>query len=315
MTNAQPASTLAPLGREEYIEQSHFFSALGERLAEEIPAQEVLASVREEVLATTKLPLAIDFLLGELRHEGFLGPALARLPHYFTPFQAFVVQESENSRLRFDLRVGLEILSREAEYRAGEPTREGIFLYQFEALCRNRLGYDRGLEAVARDPAFDDIWREWIRKVRRQIGMVDIADLIYVHSEYYWQRQERGAQQAATPPPGFQEPAEGAGADNGPTQSAESVEQRVVLFGEREGRIALANRRKDPLFLFSSLHRQLGYPEVPRQKAADREQPLLPQLARRLEQLEMRLKLLEEDRRGEVDLTAFYERPPEPPAE
>ena len=86
------------------------------------------------------------------------------LPHYFTPFQAFVVQESENERLRFDLRVGLEILRREAEYRAGEPTRQGIFLYQFEALCRNRLGYDRGLEAVAGDPAFDDTWRDWIRK-------------------------------------------------------------------------------------------------------------------------------------------------------
>jgi hypothetical protein len=277
-----------------------------------------LASVREEVLATTKLPLAIDFLLGELRHEGFLGPALALLPHYFTPFQAFVVQESENARLRFDLRVGLEILSREAEYRAGEPTREGIFLYQFEALCRNRLGYDRGLEAVARDPAFDDVWREWIRKVRRQIGMVDIADLIYVHSEYYWQRQNKGQQRAATPlrgvpdsPPAVDETEDGAG--DGPARSEE--EDRVVLFGEREGRIALANRRKDPLYLFSSLHRQLGYPEVPRQKVADREQPLLPQLARRLEQLEMRLKLLEEDRRGEVDLTQFFERPPELPPE
>jgi hypothetical protein len=320
MGNA-PQPSLAPLGREEYIEQSHFFRALGERLAAEIPAQEVLASVREEVLATTKLPLAIDFLLGELRHEGFLGPALARLPHYFTPFQAFVIQESENSRLRFDLRVGLEILSREAEYRAGEPTREGIFLYQFEALCRNRLGYDRGLEAVAGDPAFDDVWREWIRKARRQIGMVDIADLIYVHSAYYWQRQERGdMQRAATPlrgvsapPPARHDIEDGSGGDD-PSACSEEVD-RVVLFGEREGRIALANRRKDPLFLFSSLHRQLGYPEVPRQKAADKEQALLPQLARRLEQLEMRLKLLEEDRRGEVDLTKFYERPPEPPPE
>ncbi|HJQ78366.1 MAG TPA: hypothetical protein VJ828_00345 [Lacipirellulaceae bacterium] len=326
MSTAPQSTALAPLGREEYIEQSHFFRALGERLAEEVPAQEVLASVREEVLATTKLPLAIDFLLGELRHEGFLGPALALLPHYFTPFQAFVVQESENARLRFDLRVGLEILSREAEYRAGEPTREGIFLYQFEALCRNRLGYDRGLEAVARDPAFDDVWREWIRKVRRQIGMVDIADLIYVHSEYYWQRQKRGnpPRAGASSPPAVTEPAESAGAGAGPRQpvlpsvgtTARSEEDdRVVLFGEREGRIALANRRKDPLFLFSSLHRQLGYPEVPRQKPAEKEQALLPQLARRLEQLEMRLKLLEEDQRGEVDLTKFYERPPELPPE
>src|SRR3954447_21331493 len=181
-------SPLAPLGREEYVEQAHFFRALAERLEVNVPAQEVLASVREEVLATTKLPLAIDFLLGELRHEGVLGPALALLPHYFTPFQAFVIRESENERLRFDLRVGLEILRREAKYRAEEPTRQGIFLYQFETLCRHRLGYDRGLEAIAGDPAFDQMWRDWILTLRRQIGMVELADVIYVHSEYYWQR-------------------------------------------------------------------------------------------------------------------------------
>src|SRR5689334_5738822 len=193
-------SPLTPLGREEYVEQAHFFRALAERLEANIPAQEVLASVREEVLATSKLPLAIDFLLGELRHEGMLGPALARLPHYFTPFQAFVIRESENERLRFDLRVGLEILRRESQYRAAEPTRQGIFLYQFEALCRHRLGYDRGLEAVAGDPAFEKTWREWILKLRRQIGMVDLADVIYVHSEYYWQRVQKSAPESPSPP-------------------------------------------------------------------------------------------------------------------
>ena len=127
-------------------------------------------------------------------------------------------------------------------------------------------------------------WREWIRTLRRQVGMVDVADLIYVHSEHYWQRQG-----------GAEPPADG-----------------QLLFGEREGRIALANRRKDPLFLFSSLQRQLGYPQVPRVKPADKEQTLLPQLARRLEQLEMRLKLVEDEQRGGVDLTQFYERPPGP---
>jgi hypothetical protein len=315
MGNEPQPSSLAPLGREEYIEQSHFFRALGERLVQNVPAQEVLASVREEVLATTKLPMAIDFLLGELRHEGLLGPALALLPHYFTPFQAFVVQESESERLRFDLRVGLEILRREAEYRAAEPTRQGLFLYQFEALCRNRLGYDRGLEAVARDPAFDETWRQWIRKVRRQIGMVDIADLIYVHSEYYWQRQDgqtfgRDVQRSVAQPANTSEREilEEALTEGRPARD----EERVVLFGEREGRIALANRRKDPLFLFSSLHRQMGYPEVPRQRAADKEQALLPQLARRLEQLEMRLKLVEDEQRGGMDLTQFYVPPPQP---
>ncbi|HEX5471423.1 MAG TPA: hypothetical protein VFW73_06030 [Lacipirellulaceae bacterium] len=293
------ATPLAPLGREEYVEQAHFFQALAARLEVNVPAQEVLASVREEVLATTKLPLAIDFLLGELRHEGVLGPAMSLLPHYFTPFQAFVIQESENERLRFDLRVGLEILRREAEYRSNQPTQQGLFLYQFESLCRHRLGYDRGLDAIGRDPAFDVTWREWIRMLRRQIGMVDLADVIYVHSEYYWQRNNRPG--ATTP--------RLANDSNQRAGSSPSPDGATILFGEREGRIALANRKKDPLFLFASLHRQLGYPEVPRIKPADREAALLPQLARRLEQLEMRLKIIEEEQRGGLDLTQFYERP------
>jgi hypothetical protein len=256
---------------------------------------------------------------------------MARLPHYFTAFQAFVVQESENERLRFDLRVGLEVLRSEAEYRTGNPTRPGVFLYQFEALCRNRLNYDRGLEAIALDPVFDGIWREWIRKVRRQIGMVDIADLIYVHSEHYWQRQSgsaaraRGEQAgassragASSPPTTIQQNTPGAedgpAHHGGPAREDEPTPSDApVLFGEREGRIALANRRKDPLYLFSSLQRQLGYPEVPRQKPADRQRDLLPQLARRLEQLESRLKILEEEQRGGFDLTRFYERPPTDP--
>ena len=86
------------MGREEYIEQAHFFRQLAERLRHNVPAQEVLASVREEVLATAKLPMAIDFLQAELRHEGVFGPAMTQLSHYFTPFQAFVVLEAENDR-------------------------------------------------------------------------------------------------------------------------------------------------------------------------------------------------------------------------
>jgi hypothetical protein len=318
MDNEPQASPTAALSREEYIEQAHFFRALAEQLAGNLPAQEVLGAVREEILATTKLPMAIDFLLGELRHEGVLGPAMSLLPHYFTPFQTFVIQESENERLRFDLRVGLEILRTEAEYRAGEPTQQGIFLFQFEALCRNRLGYDRGLEAIAGDPAFDEMWRNWIRKVRRQIGMVDIADLIYVHSEYYWQRQSPRISNR-TQPFSRDEGTTKSGLRSAPADDPASPEPEdvprhedddaLVLFGEREGRIALANRRKDPLYLFSSLQRQLGYPAVPRQKPADREQALLPQLARRLEQLEMRLKIIEEEQRGGLDLTKFYEPP------
>jgi hypothetical protein len=312
------SSSLAPLGREEYVEQAHFFRSLAERLRENVPMQEVLGTVREEVLATTKLPMAIDFLLAELRHSGILGSAMARLEHYFTPFQVFVVQESEDERRRFDLRIGLEVLRREAEYRSESPTPQGVFLYQFEAISRNRLGYDRGLEAVARDPGFDDTWRDWIRTMRRQIGMVDLADLIYVHSEYYYQRAGSSSTPREHAAPGsIAKKAENLGAEDGPARAAREARDpaAIVLFGEREGRIALANRRKDPLYLFASLHRQLGYPEVPRPKLVENDQLQLPQLARRLEQFEARLKLVEDEQRGGIDLTKFYQRPDAPPPE
>ena len=284
------------LAREEYVEQAYFFRRLGEQLRQNLPAQDVLALVREEVLATTKLPLAIDFMLSELRHAGAFAPAMRKLEHYFTPFQSFVIGAAEDDRGRFDLRVALEVLRREAEYRSGDPSPQGVFLYQFESLCRNRLGYDQGLDAVALDPTFDDRWRQWIVGVRRKVGLIDIADLIYVASDYYRivQRQRSGLPTDAV-------------AGEAAAESASATAE--PLFGEREGRIALANRRKDPLVLFASLHRQLGYPEVPRPKFADQSEELLPQLARRMERLETRLKLWEEEHRGGIDLTQFYEPP------
>ena len=289
------------MGREEYVEQAHFFGVLGDRLRNNIPTQEILESVREEVLSTTKLPLAIDFLRAELRHEGVFGSAMQLLPHYFTPFQAYVVLEAENERGHFDLRIGLEILRREAEYRAEQATRQGLFLYQFEAICRNRLRYDQGLTAMANDPAFDDPWHQWILTIRRQVGMVDIADMIYVHSEAY--------EDQIHSPPG---PQEGSGFSAQPDATMEGTNPKrdpLTLFGHQEGRIALANRRKDPLYLFASLHRQLGYPEIPRPKPVDIQQALLPQLARRLDLLEKRMTLIEDEQRGGFDLTQFYGPP------
>jgi hypothetical protein len=92
---------------------------------------------------------------------------------------------------------------------------------------------------------------------------------------------------------------------------------RPLLFGEKEGRIARANRGKDPLFFFAALQRQLSYPEVPRPprpRPAD-DSPAL--LARRLERVEMRIKLLEEEGRGGIDLSRFdpKQHPAPPPDE
>ncbi len=282
--DSNPPGQLSPLPREEYIEQVHFFKVLGDRLVENMPAQEVLAAAREEVLATTKLPLAIEFLLTELKHQGVMAAGMQLLGHYFTPFQCYVMSEAENDRRRFDLRIGLQILAREAQYRTEQDNSlAGLFLYQFEALCRNRLGYDEGLDAIAADPSYDATWRDWILTVRRQIGIVEFSDMVYVRSEHYLDRMAK-------------------------IDPSKSPDRSLLLFGRQEGRIAWANRQKDPLLLFAALHRQLGYPQVPRTKVADPEQRLLPALARRVEQLETRLKLLEDEQRGGIDLERFYRR-------
>lgn len=131
---------------------------------------------------------------------------------------------------------------------------------------------------------FNADWREWIKIVSRQAGLVDFADLLFVRSEHYVARKRR----------------------IDPDYQAE----RPVLFGDREGKIALANRRKDPRYLFSALQRQLGYPEAPRPERPDESRELVPNLLRRVELLETRLRMLEEEQRqGVVDLTKLYPPP------
>lgn len=275
-----------PLEQDEYIEQAYFFRTLGERMKSDMSTQELLASIREELLSTTKMPLAIDFMASELRHRGVFSTAMARLGHYFTPYQTYVISVAEDERQRLDLAVALEILRRESDYRSAKPTLQGCFLYQFETLCRNRLGYDRGLAAIAGDPIYDEDWREWIQTVRRQVGIVDFADLIYVRSTYYWKQKARRGQEA--------------------------VPEKPVLFGEKEGKIALANRRKNPLLLFSALERHLGHPSIPRPKPVEQTREILPLVLARLERLETRVKLLEEEHKGGIDLEKFYGPSPGP---
>jgi hypothetical protein len=271
------------LEREEYIEQAYFFSALRERMQQSMSTQDLLTSIGQEILATTNLPFALDFMASELRLTGGFATAMAKIPHYFTPFQTYVVSEAERPEGHFDFRVATEVLQREAEYRAQGASPQGIFLYQFETICRNRLGYERGLEAMAGDEIYDDAWREWILIVRRQIGLFDLAEMVYVRSELY--RTTRGQT------------------------------DKPVLFGEKEGRIALANRRKDPLHLFAAMARHLGYPSVPRPKPEDANRYLMPTLQRMVERLESRMKLLEEELRGGINLARFYAQKNEPKTE
>jgi hypothetical protein len=270
------------LPREEYVEQAYFFRMLVERLKQNIPLQDSLRTLQDEVLASTKLPLAIDYLLSELKHTGGFATAMGRLSHYFTRFQTYVVASAEDERGRLDFRVALEILRHLSEYLSKSPTPEGVFLYQFETLCRNRLSYDLGLDGMSVDPIYSQDWREWILLVRRQIGLVGLAELIYVRSQHYLdQRTRRDGTKDVLP-------------------------EKPVFFGVKEGKIALANRHKDPLLLFAALQRQLGYPVVPRLQPPDSTPELIPQLMRRMERLETRVKLVEEEQRGGLDITKFY---------
>jgi hypothetical protein len=272
-------STGAALDREEYVEQAYFFRVFRERVAANMAAQEILDQVHQEILSTTRLPLATQFLSTELKHSGLLASGFTRLPHYFTAFQAFVVRQAEQEGLRFSMPQALLILEREATYRADAPTRPGLFVYQFEAISRNRLGYDEGLAAMAEDPFYDADWVEYLQLVRRQVGAIDFTDLVYLRSEFYVEEQRRLD-------PAYEPPA-------------------PPLIGAKEGKIAKASRGRDPLFLFAALQRQLGYPEVPRPKQRDDTQAKLDVLTTKLRELEARLKLVEGELRGSIDLTQF----------
>jgi hypothetical protein len=173
----------------------------------------------------------------------------------------------------------LLVLEREAAYRAETPTKPGLFVYQFESIARNRLGYVDGFGAVSDDPFYDEDWRIFIRVLARQIGDIDFSDLVYLRSELYVLERRR------TDP--------------------EFVPSMPPLFGEKEGKIAKASRKRDPLYLFAALQRQLGYPEVPRPRPRDDATTKLEQLEAKVRLLEMRLKLAESELRGSVDLSQF----------
>ncbi len=269
------------LPREELVEQAYLFQILLDRLGQDISIQDLLLQVKQELLATTKLPMAVEFLLAELKHSGIMATGMKRLQHYFTSFQSFVVEESERDRGRFDFRMALQILQKESQYRSESENPQGAFFYQFESLCRNRLPYDAGLLAISQDPIYSPDWQQWILVVRRQLGLVDLADLIYGRSEDFVAYRKRRL---------------------GP----DTVTDVPILFGEKEGKIAFANRRKDPLYLFAAMQRHLGYPTVPRPVKLDDTQANVTQLMRRIERLEQRIKLQEDEKRSGIDITKFY---------
>src|SRR5262249_34425956 len=88
------------LEREEYIEQAYFFHPFRERLIDGLPAQDILARIGEELLSTTRLPMAVSFLFTDIKGSGLMAPAMRRIGHYFTPFQTHVVDQAEQDTSR-----------------------------------------------------------------------------------------------------------------------------------------------------------------------------------------------------------------------
>lgn len=265
---------------EEYVEQAYLFKSLMERMSADEPVQELLGYLREEILATTKLPLAIDFLLTEVRQLGTMSTAMLRLAHYFTPYQSFILGNAEDDDGQMDMKTSLHLLYHDAKLRSENAPRVTMFFHQFETLCRHSLDYDYGLQAIAVDPVYDAVWQKWILGIRHQLGMVDISDLVYIHSEHYLKRMD-------------------------PNSEAPSP----ILFAEKEGRIALANRSKEPHYLFLALQRQLGYPAIPVRKQHDQLAEIIPKMKRMIERLEVRVKFLEDEQRNQgIDLSKFYKQ-------
>ena len=74
---------------------------------------------------------------------------------------------------------------------------------------------------------------------------------------------------------------------------------------------------RNRLYLFAALQRQLGYPEVPRIRTKDDPLSKLLALQEKVKVLEARLKLVEMEQRGKVDLSEFMAKPEllQPPEE
>lgn len=281
---------MSQLDREEYIEQAYFWETFLERMRDGVPAQEIILQVQDEILSTTRLPMALDFLVGEVRHHGIMSQGMSQMSHYFTPFQAFIMTKAEDEKIKFDMQIGLQILKAEADFRSDDRlSPQGLFIYQFECLARNRLGYEDGMRAIAGDPLFDEIWSSWILWVRKQLGAAEFCEFLYLRSEFAREEKRRTLRDPEWQP------------------------EVDLLFGVREGRIAKANRGKDPLYLFSALQRQLSYPKVPRPKPRGEERIIHPVIEQRFQLLEKRMTVIEQEQKGGIDLTEFYKKPDDEP--
>ena len=152
------------------------------------------------------------------------------------------MQQTEDERKQFTLRSDFSSLSARGGYRAAQPTQPGLFVYHFRSARPQSLGYDEGLTAMRGDPFYDPDWRDFLALVQapdrrgrfRRYRVFALAVLCA-----------------------------------GSAVVGRLCSAGLALVWREEGKIAKANRGRDPLYLFAALQRQLGYPEVPRSKPKD----------------------------------------------
>ena len=151
--------------------------------------------------------------------------------------------------------------------------------------------------AIANDTAYDEHWKKWILSLRSQLGTYELSELIFRASEHY-QALKRSSGKAA--------PTE-SGRSSASAASNSTPDSRRAFFAVQDGRIARANIGRDPLYFFAALQRQLNYPEVPLSKKVY-DESLPPILEARLVKIEQRLKIVELEQKGGIDLTKFYKK-------
>src|SRR5947207_14065066 len=105
------------LDREEYIEQAYFFRTMRERVEYKMPTQQILDHLPQEILSTTRLPIAVQFIGSELKHSGRVSSGFTQIPHYFTPLQELVMQNTEPEMKKFTLDAGQFIRKRAPQTR------------------------------------------------------------------------------------------------------------------------------------------------------------------------------------------------------
>ena len=121
------------------------------------------------------------------------------------------------------------------------------------------------------DPSYDAVKREYVDTVRRQIGLVDFPDLIFLRSDYYVELCNGGR-----------------------------IRNTQPRWGAAFRRLVQARKRtltagRDPLYPFAAAQRQLGYPEVPRPKPRRHGFGRSRRCRRKLREMDLRIKLMESE--------------------